>query len=228
MRKTFRENEGFSNEEVGVLQRVFRAYDNNGNGTIGPGELRDFCEDSFPEMVADTLMRNRFLEHLADDGAEVCDWLAHPEAGVVFLETRFLQRDGHQLAAGLHYCHVNHVIHRDIKPHNILVHLDTTTLKLADFGLARPSSHFRPLTPEVISLWYRPPELLMRSKDYDVSVDIWSFGCILSEMATGKAWPGISSLPFYAEIFPHRRVWLSKSSWPRRPTTSRTFSRRQL
>jgi len=143
-------------------------------------------------------------------------------------ETRFLQRDGHQLAAGLHYCHVNHVIHRDIKPHNILVHLDTTTLKLADFGLARPSSHFRPLTPEVISLWYRPPELLMRSKDYDVSVDIWSFGCILSEMATGKAWPGISSLPFYAEIFPHRRVWLSKSSWPRRPTTSRTFSRRQL
>jgi len=178
-----------------------------------------------PKQLAEQTTVGQLLQ---DDGAEVCDWLAHPEAGVVFLETRFLQRDGHQLAAGLHYCHVNHVIHRDIKPHNILVHLDTTTLKLADFGLARPSSHFRPLTPEVISLWYRPPELLMRSKDYDVSVDIWSFGCILSEMATGKAWPGISSLPFYAEIFPHRRVWLSKSSWPRRPTTSRTFSRRQL
>mmetsp|Transcript_1109 Transcript_1109/g.3390 ORF Transcript_1109/g.3390 Transcript_1109/m.3390 type:complete len:473 (-) Transcript_1109:177-1595(-) len=150
--------------------------------------------------------------------------------GARYEETGFLQRDGRQLAAGLHYCHVNHVIHRDIKPPNILVHLDTTTLKLADFGLARPLSHSRPLTPKVISLWYRPPELLMGSKDYDVSVDIWSFGCILSEMATGKAlfpgdseiatlvkifrlrgvpdddevWSGVGGLPLCPERFPHR------------------------
>jgi len=66
MRQTFRENEGFSREEVRILQGVFRAYDLNGNGRIGPDELRDFCEDSFPEMVADQLMRNRFLDHLSD------------------------------------------------------------------------------------------------------------------------------------------------------------------
>ena len=71
------------------------------------------------------------------------------------------------------------VMHRDLKPQNILVSKDGQ-LKLADFGLARAISPFsRPLTVEVITRWYRAPEVLMGHKYYDASVDVWSAACII-------------------------------------------------
>ncbi|RRT72477.1 hypothetical protein B296_00014795 [Ensete ventricosum] len=92
-----------------------------------------------------------------------------------------------QLLSGLEHCHLHGVIHRDIKGANLLVNNDGV-LKMADFGLANFCSpkHKQPLTSRVVTLWYRPPELLLGSTDYEVSVDLWSVGCVFAEMFLGK------------------------------------------
>ena len=78
------------------------------------------------------------------------------------------------------------MLHRDLKPQNLLINAGGV-LKLADFGLARafgiPVKNF---THEVVTLWYRAPDILMGSKDYNTSVDIWSVGCIFEEIVTKK------------------------------------------
>lgn len=92
-----------------------------------------------------------------------------------------------QLLTGLHYCHVNQVLHRDIKGSNLLID-NKGNLKLADFGLARSFSndHNANLTNRVITLWYRPPELLLGTTKYGPAVDMWSVGCIFAELLHGK------------------------------------------
>nr|GEZ59453.1 cyclin-dependent kinase C-1-like [Tanacetum cinerariifolium] len=92
-----------------------------------------------------------------------------------------------QLLTGLHYCHVNQVLHRDIKGSNLLID-NEGNLKLADFGLARTysSDHKGNLTNRVITLWYRPPELLLGATKYGPTVDMWSVGCIFAELLFGK------------------------------------------
>ncbi|ONI29204.1 hypothetical protein PRUPE_1G186900 [Prunus persica] len=92
-----------------------------------------------------------------------------------------------QLLTGLHYCHVNQVLHRDIKGSNLLID-NEGNLKLADFGLARSFSndHNANLTNRVITLWYRPPELLLGATKYGPAVDMWSVGCIFAELLHGK------------------------------------------
>lgn len=89
-----------------------------------------------------------------------------------------------QLICGVHYLHSMNVVHRDLKPQNILVTKDGV-LKIADFGLSR-SLEIRvpPYSSEVVTLWYRSPELLMGSTSYKFYVDIWSLGCIIYEMIT--------------------------------------------
>uniref|UniRef100_A0A4W5NWY7 Cyclin-dependent kinase 4 n=1 Tax=Hucho hucho TaxID=62062 RepID=A0A4W5NWY7_9TELE len=85
-----------------------------------------------------------------------------------------------QLLCGLEFLHSNRVVHRDLKPENILV-TSRGQVKLADFGLARIYSYHMALTPVVVTLWYRPPEVLLQST-YATPVDIWSTGCIFAEM----------------------------------------------
>ncbi|CAK9314096.1 unnamed protein product [Citrullus colocynthis] len=135
-----------------------------------------------------------------------------------------------QLLTGLHYCHVNQVLHRDIKGSNLLID-NEGNLKLADFGLARSFSndHNANLTNRVITLWYRPPELLLGSTKYGPAVDMWSVGCIFAELLHGKPifpgkdepeqlnkifelcgapdevnWPGVSKIPWYNNFKPTR------------------------
>ncbi|RDW68471.1 hypothetical protein BP5796_09128 [Coleophoma crateriformis] len=127
------------------------------------------------------------------------------------------------LSRAIWFCHENFVLHRDIKPNNLLIAADGE-VKLADFGLARSfSDPYRIMTSNVITRWYRPPELLFGAKHYSGAVDIWSVGLVFAELVirtpyiagdtevgqvnlicqavgtpTEENWPGVSKLPEYA------------------------------
>ncbi|XP_064113778.1 cyclin-dependent kinase 9-like isoform X2 [Macrobrachium nipponense] len=92
-----------------------------------------------------------------------------------------------QLLNGLYYIHSNKILHRDLKASNVLI-TKTGILKLADFGLARAFSTSRQgpnrYTNRVVTLWYRPPELLLGERNYGPPVDMWGAGCIMAEMWT--------------------------------------------
>ncbi|KAK9949883.1 hypothetical protein M0R45_005393 [Rubus argutus] len=108
-----------------------------------------------------------------------------------------------QLLCGLQHCHENGILHRDIKPSNLLIDKNGM-LKIADFGLANffPPKQKRPLTSRVVTLWYRAPELLLGSTDYEVGIDLWSAGCLLGEMFVGRPiMPGRTEVEQLHRIF---------------------------
>eukprot|EP01064_Diplonema_japonicum_P003195 TRINITY_DN12095_c0_g1_i1.p1 TRINITY_DN12095_c0_g1~~TRINITY_DN12095_c0_g1_i1.p1 ORF type:complete len:299 (+),score=43.29 TRINITY_DN12095_c0_g1_i1:80-976(+) len=92
-----------------------------------------------------------------------------------------------QLLRSIEYCHSRSVLHRDLKPQNLLIGADKT-LKLADFGLGRSFGiPVKKYSHEVVTLWYRSPDTLLGSINYGTGVDLWSIGCIFAELASGKA-----------------------------------------
>ena len=101
---------------------------------------------------------------------------------------------------GLAYCHDRNFLHRDIKCSNILMN-NRGQVKLADFGLARlynAEDKERPYTNKVITLWYRPPELLLGEERYGPAIDVWSCGCILGELFYKKPMFQVRILKFLA------------------------------
>ena len=124
------------------------------------------------------------------------------------------------ICRGLWFCHMNFILHRDIKPNNIFIAADGE-LKLADFGLARTFAEpNRPMTYNVITRWYRPPELFLKARHYSGAVDVWSMGMVFAELIlrtpfitgdtdvetfsmicrafgtpTEANWPGVSKIP---------------------------------
>ena len=133
----------------------------------------------------------------------------------------------YQILCGITYCHSHRIIHRDLKPQNILID-HRSVVKLADFGLARAFGlPIGTLTHEVVTLWYRAPEILLGQKEYSLPVDIWSIGCIFAEMAQRKplftgdseidqifkifqqlgtpdetTWPGVTQIKDFKPTFP--------------------------
>lgn len=138
------------------------------------------------------------------------------------------------LLEGIAFCHEHRVLHRDLKPQNLLIN-KRGELKLADFGLARAFGiPVRTFSHEVVTLWYRAPDVLMGSTKYSTPIDMWSAGCIFAEMATGRplfpganaqeqlttvfkvmgtanpaTWPSVRELPEYKDdwpVYPVRRA----------------------
>ena len=131
-----------------------------------------------------------------------------------------------QLFNGLYFIHQNKVLHRDMKASNILITKDGV-LKLADFGLARmfsPAKSQR-FTNRVVTLWYRPPEILLGDRHYGPAIDLWGAGCVMAEMWTRspilqgsteqhqlelisilcgsispEVWPGVESLELFTKM----------------------------
>jgi len=146
-----------------------------------------------------------------------------------------------QILRGLEFCHGKRVIHRDLKPQNVLID-HSGNVKLADFGLARSCQLQckQCYTHEVVTLWYRAPELLLGVQQYSASVDLWSAGCIFAEVCCRKplfpgdseidelfkifrglgtpndtVWPGVSKLPDFQPTFPMWKPTSITSSVPR-------------
>merc|ERR550525_1448711 len=123
----------------------------------------------------------------------VFDFCEHDLAGLLSnINVKFspgeIKKVMQQMCEGLFYIHTNKIIHRDMKAANILI-TKTGTLKLADFGLARAISINKAGQPNrytnrVVTLWYRPPELLLGERNYGAAVDMWGAGCIMAEMWT--------------------------------------------
>ncbi|CAL9160400.1 cell division control protein 2 homolog A-like isoform X2 [Musa acuminata AAA Group] len=138
----------------------------------------------------------------------------------------------YQILRGIAYCHSHRVLHRDLKPQNLLIDQRTNALKLADFGLARAFGiPVRTFTHEVVTLWYRAPEILLGSRHYSTPVDLWSVGCIFAEMVNQRPlFPGDSEIDQLFKIFrvlgtPNEETWPGvtslpdfKSSFPRWPS----------
>lgn len=125
-----------------------------------------------------------------------------------------------QLLKGVAYCHSHRVLHRDLKPQNLLVDR-RGGIKLADFGLARAFGvPVRMFTHEVITLYYRPPEILLGAKYYSTAIDVWSLGCIFAEMLTKKPLlPGDSEIDQLYKIFqllgtPNENEWSGYTTLP--------------
>lgn len=143
------------------------------------------------------------------------------------LEPELVRSYLYQITSAILFCHQRRVLHRDLKPQNLLINKEGI-IKVADFGLGRSFGiPVRNYTHEIVTLWYRAPEVLLGSARYSCPVDIWSIGCIFSEMATRKPlfqgdseidqlfrmfrilrtptediWPGVTSLPDYKTTFP--------------------------
>ncbi|XP_075266086.1 uncharacterized protein LOC142358564 isoform X3 [Convolutriloba macropyga] len=166
----------------------------------------------------------------------VFEYMDHDLLGV--LDSRLVQfTEDHvkslmkQLLDGLAYCHKKKFLHRDIKCSNILIN-NKGQLKLADFGLARlydAEDANRLYTNNIITIWYRPPELLLGAERYGPYVDIWSTGCIMGELFMSRAlfqgmdeaqqleaiarvcgtpcpanWPQVIELPLFSKLKPKK------------------------
>ncbi|KAK8814294.1 hypothetical protein WA158_008156 [Blastocystis sp. Blastoise] len=107
----------------------------------------------------------------------------------------------YQLFKALNYVHSLGFCHRDIKPQNLLIQIETHILKLCDFGSAKKLVKGEPNVSYICSRYYRAPELIFGSTEYTVAIDIWSAGCVLAELLIGKPlFPGESNVDQLVEI----------------------------
>lgn len=164
----------------------------------------------------------------------VFEYMEHDISALVESKIQFtpgqIKNIMHQILTGIAYLHSNNIIHRDIKSANILLN-NNGVVKLGDFGLARTicplPKRNKIYSGNVVTIWYRSPELLLGMKNYDLKVDMWSIGCVFAELLMGEpifkgnnekeqveqifkmcgspnemTWPGVTYLPSYEFLLP--------------------------
>ncbi|KAE8652560.1 protein IMPAIRED IN BABA-INDUCED STERILITY 1 [Cucumis sativus] len=190
----------------GTYSSVFRAREVDSGRMVALKKVRfdNFQPESIRFMAREIMILRR-LEHpnimqlegiitskMSSSIYLVFEYMEHDLAGLVscpdvmFSEAQ-VKCYMRQLLSAIEHCHLRGIMHRDIKASNILVN-NEGILKLADFGLANVinTRNKQALTSRVVTLWYRPPELLMGSTDYGLTVDLWSIGCVFAELHLGK------------------------------------------
>ncbi|XP_074598158.1 cyclin-dependent kinase 12 isoform X2 [Brevipalpus obovatus] len=200
--------------------------------------LRQLNHENIVNLIEIVTDKKDVLDFRKDKGAFylVFEYMDHDlmgllESGLVEFNEANIAHTMRQLIDGLHFCHKNNFLHRDIKCSNILMN-NKGQIKLADFGLARlfhAEDTERPYTNKVITLWYRPPELLLGEERYGPAIDVWSCGCILGELftkrplfqasneqiqlesiskicgtPTSQNWPSVTSLPLWNQFKPKK------------------------
>ncbi|GFW46448.1 hypothetical protein TNCV_4811361 [Trichonephila clavipes] len=174
--------------------------------------LLDICHGRKLENERQMLVYLVF-EHVDQDLATYLERCPSPGLSPEKIKDLFFQ-----LLNGLDFLHFNRVLHRDLKPQNILVS-NQGIVKLADFGLARIYSGQIALTSVVVTLWYRPPEVLLYQA-YASAVDVWSSGCILAELYKREPlFPGENEVDQLGKIFevigsPKQSEWPKDVSLP--------------
>ena len=177
-------------------------------------ELNHPCVVHLNEVINSQGKLTLVFEYLDKDLKKFLDSQRRP------LEPILIKSYAYQIIAGLCYCHCHRIIHRDMKPQNLLLN-KSGLIKICDFGLARAFTiPLRNYTHEVVTLWYRAPEILLGSKYYSLPIDIWSTGCIIAEMVTRQPlFPGDSEIDELYKIFkvlgtPTEETWPEVSQLP--------------
>ncbi|KAJ6643906.1 Cyclin-dependent kinase 10 [Pseudolycoriella hygida] len=174
-----------SNDEIVALKKVRMDQERDGLPVSGLREIHILMKCShenivrMKEVVVGRSLESIFLsmEYCEQDLASLLDNMPTPfsESQVKCIVLQVLK--------GLKYLHSNFIVHRDLKVSNILIAERTGAVKIADFGLAR---YFgippKPMTPHVVTLWYRAPELLLGSSSHNTPIDMWALGCIFGEL----------------------------------------------
>lgn len=188
----------------GTYSSVFKAVDTSDGTLVALKRVKTFVGQFGVPMSfyrENECLRNEHLqsEHLVklkdvihdDTGLimvlEYCEFdlsgLIHRKPGLSVNQVRSYAK---QLLEGVKLMHQNSYIHRDLKPANVFV-TRGNVVKLGDFGLSRTiDTSGRPMTRDVVTPVYRAPELLLQNGTYGQPVDVWSLGCLLYEMMTGK------------------------------------------
>jgi len=217
--------------EIVAMKKIRLDSEDEGVPSTAIREISLLKELQHPNIVGlmDVLMQEAKLylvfEFLTMDLKKYMD-TAIPKGGK--MDPHLVKSYTYQIFQGMLFCHQRRVLHRDLKPANLLIDKNGV-IKLADFGLARAFGiPVRVYTHEVVTLWYRAPEILLGSQKYSCPIDIWSLGTIFAEMINKKplfqgdseidqlfrifrvlttptedTWPGVTTLPDFKPSFPN-------------------------
>ncbi|XP_012254072.1 cyclin-dependent kinase 1 [Athalia rosae] len=221
--------------QIVAMKKIRLESDDEGVPSTAIREISLLKELQHPNIVSleDVLMEESRLylifEFLSMDLKKYMDTLGNGK----LMDPKIVKSYVYQITQAILFCHQRRVLHRDLKPQNLLIDKNGV-IKVADFGLGRAFGiPVRVYTHEVVTLWYRAPEVLLGSTRYSCPIDLWSIGCIFAEMATKKPlfqgdseidqlfrifrvlrtptediWPGVTQLPDYKATFPN---WTSNN-----------------